>query len=88
MEAADENGNPVPYVEVKATASVTGAAILAAFGTGRPCTEENYTKGEITLYKGAALAILRSGTQAGEAMLTVSAEGFGTAQIKIKVGEK
>ena len=88
VEAADEKGDPVPYVEVKATASVTGAAALAAFGTGQPCTEENYTKGEITLYKGAALAILRSGTQAGEAILTVSAEDLGTAQIKIRVGEK
>ena len=54
VEAADANGNLVPYEEVKAAASVTGAASLLAFGTGRPCTEENYTKSEITLYKGAA----------------------------------
>lgn len=85
VEAADANGNLVPYEEVKAAASVTGAASLLAFGTGRPCTEENYTKSEITLYKGAALAILRSGTQGGEAILKVSADGLGEAKIKVNV---
>ncbi len=85
IEAVDENGKPVHYVEVKVSASVTGAAALVAFGTGRPCTKENYTKGEITLYKGTALAILRSGTQAGEAVLKISAEDLGDAELTIPV---
>ena len=85
IEAADGAGNPVHYAEAKAAASVTGKAALAAFGTGRPCTEEKYTKGEITLYKGTALAVLRAGIQTGEAVLKVSAEGFGEAELTIPV---
>jgi len=54
-----------------------GAATLAAFGTGRGCTEENY--------KGAALAILRSGTETGKATLTVSAEELQAAVVEITV---
>lgn len=85
VEAADADGIPIPYAEIRAAASVTGEAVLAAFGTGRPCTEENYMKGEITLYKGTALAILRSGTQAGKAVLKVSAERFGETEICVSV---
>ncbi len=85
VEAVDESGNPVPYVEVKATAKAEGAATLIAFGTGRGCTEENYTKGEITLYKGTALAILRSGLKAGRAKLTVTADGLGAAEEEIRI---
>lgn len=61
----DEAGNADPYAEVKATARVEGAAQLMAFGTGRCCTDENYDKGEITLYKGTAPAILRSDVDEG-----------------------
>ncbi|MBE6978845.1 MAG: glycoside hydrolase family 2 protein [Ruminococcaceae bacterium] len=85
VEAVDKNGNPVPYVEAKTTVKAEGAAQLVAFGTGRGCTEENYTKGEITLYKGTALAILRSGTEAGIATLTVSAEELGTDKKEFRV---
>ncbi len=85
VEAVDENGNFVPYVEVKATAKAEGAAALIAFGTGRGCTEENYTAGEITLCKGAALAILRSGLETGTAKLTVTADGLGTAEKEIRI---
>lgn len=85
VEAADAAGNPVPYGEVSARAAASGAATLAAFGTGRPCTEENYTRGEAVLYKGAALAILRAGTKPGDAVLEVSAEGLGKAEQRIRV---
>lgn len=88
VEAVDENGNFVPYVEVKATAKAEGAATLIAFGTGRGCTEENYTKGEITLYNGTALAILRSGTGAGTAKLTVSADALQTAAVVIHIQQE
>ena len=85
VEAVDADGNHIPYVEAKATAKAEGAAQLAAFGTGRACTEENYTKGSVTLYRGTALAILRSGVDTGRAKLTVSAEGLGTADTEIQI---
>lgn len=85
VEAVDAQGNPVPYVEETVTAEVDGAAVLAAFGTGRGCTEENYTTGRIPLYKGTALAILRASTEAGTAILRVSADGLHSAAIALKV---
>lgn len=86
VEAVDGAGNPVPYAEAKTTAQVEGAATLAAFGTGRPETEENYTRGEITLYGGKALAIVRAGTEAGNALLTVTADGLVSATLALTVG--
>ena len=88
VEAVDAAGNLIPYVEAKATAKAEGAAQLAAFGTGRTCTEENYTAGNITLCRGTALAILRSGVNTGRAKLTVSAEGLGTAETEIQIQEQ
>lgn len=85
VEAVDEHGNHIPYVEAEATAVAEGAAVLAAFGTGRACTEENYTAGKITLYGGTALAILRSSVEPGSGKLTVSAEGLGTAALEIQI---
>lgn len=85
VEVVDQDGNPVPYVEAKATATVEGTAILAAFGTGRPATEENYTKGEVTLYKGAALAIVCAGAEAGTARLTVTVEGLPPATLELTI---
>lgn len=83
VEAVDAQGNPVPYAEPIATAKAEGSANLAAFGTGRGCTEENYTTGQITLYHGTALAILRASENKGSAALTVSADGLGQATLKI-----
>ena len=85
VEVVDRCGNLVPYVEATATSVVEGAATLAAFGTGRPETEENYTKGEITLYKGAALAIVRAGMTAGHALLTVTVEGLPPAALELEI---
>lgn len=85
IEAVDENGLPVPWLECKANAGVDGAAVLVAFGTGRPCTEENYTKGETMLYQGKALAILRAGTEQGKARLTVEAQGLQPATVEIEL---
>lgn len=85
IDAADGDGAPIPFVEEKITAAVSGAARLVALGTGRPCTEENYQCGEIMLYRGSALAILRSGTAPGTAALKISSEKLGNAQIELSV---
>ena len=85
VEAVDADGNHVPYVETAACAKAEGAAALAAFGTGRGCTEENYTSGRVTLFKGTALAILRASTEAGTACLQISADGLQSASTEIRV---
>lgn len=85
IEVVDADGNAVPYVEKKAVARVEGAAALAAFGTGRPVTEENYTRGEVTSYKGRILAVIRSGYETGKAVLTVSMEGLPEAKLELEI---
>lgn len=85
IEAVDSNGILIPYIESQITAVVEGAATLAGLGTGRPVTEENYTKGTICLYRGRALAVVRAGFEAGQASLTVAAEGFPVATLSLEV---
>lgn len=85
VEVVDMEGNLVPYAEVEVDAKVEGAAVLAAFGTGRPVTEENYTVGKVVSYQGRMLAIVRSGYETGMAKLIVSAEGLSSAELELSV---
>lgn len=85
VEVVDADGNPVPYVEREAAAGVEGAAVLAAFGTGRTVTEENYTAGKTVAYQGKILAVVRAGYEPGEAVLKVKMEGFAEAELKLDV---
>lgn len=77
IEIVDEEGNYVPYAETELTARAEGAAVLAAFGSARPETEENYTAGRTAAYQGRALAILRAGYGPGDVTLTVRGEKIG-----------
>jgi beta-galactosidase len=83
VEIIDENGERVPFAEVKLTANADGAGTLAAFGTARPKTDENYTKGEITTFEGRTMAIVRAGYEAGIARLEISGEGFETVACEL-----
>jgi beta-galactosidase len=53
------------------TAIVTGPGELAAFGSGRPCTEEGYQAGAHTTFDGRALAVVRA-TGPGDITLAVA----------------
>ncbi|MBT2291509.1 DUF4982 domain-containing protein [Paenibacillus albidus] len=85
IEIVDSEGRLIPTAELKATAKAEGAVTLAAFGTGRPQTTENYTKGEFTSYKGRLLAIVRAGYEAGVSTLKVDIDGLNSASIEISV---
>lgn len=84
IEAVDKEGNFVWNAERLARATVEGAGVLAAFGTGKPDTDENYTTGEFTSYRGKMLAIVRSGYETGKAVLTVTMEGLGEAVLELE----
>ncbi len=86
VELQDDAGRVVPYADNPLRASVSGSAALQGFGTGNPITDQNYAKGAFDAYKGRAIAVLRAGYDAGEACLTVEAEGIGSASIVITVG--
>ena len=87
-ELIDENGSVVPDADALLKAEITGAAELLGFGSGNPITDENYSKGRFTSYQGKALAVLRAGYEAGEAKLTVSAEGLEKAEITLLLEEE
>lgn len=83
-ELVDKDGCLVPDAAIPMTAQVTGAASLAGFGSANPITEENYTAGRFTSYRGRVLAALRDGRDRGQAELTVTAEGLESARIVIE----
>mgnify|MGYP000492398449 CR=1 FL=1 len=85
VEIIDANGRLVPTAELKATAQVEGAATLAAFGTGRPETTENYANGKFTSYKGRLQAIVRAGYEPDMSVLTIYIEGLTTVSVEIPV---
>lgn len=86
VEFADSEGNAIPYVEIEATAEVSGNADLLAFGSARPATEENYTVGKAISYRGKLLAVIRSGTESGTAILSVKTKDLPEAVCEIKIG--
>lgn len=79
IEVVDQDGNFVWNAERLARATVEGMGVLAAFGMGKPDTDENYTIGEFTSYRGKMLATVRSDYETGKAVLTVTMEGLGEA---------
>ncbi len=76
VEVVDSEGRIVPDAAVCIKAATEGEGKLAAFGSGNPITQENYTDGETTCFDGRALAVIRSGYEAGGITLTVEAEGL------------
>lgn len=79
IEVVDEEGRRVPDAALPMTAAVSGAAVLAGFGSAAPVTEELYSTGTFTSYQGRLQAVLRSGYEPGEAVLTVRCEALDKA---------
>ena len=82
-EITDADGNVVPDAALPMSVQVTGGAALAGFGSANPLTEENYTSGSFTSYRGRALAILRAKASGGKAKITVSADGVESVSIEV-----
>ena len=85
IEITDQDGNVVPDAEIRLTASLTGPACLAGFGTGNPVTDEDYTDNVTQSFRGRAQAIIRAGRETGQAILTVSGEGLPTEKTDLSV---
>ena len=85
VEVTDGEGRIAPDAGPAMRAEASGAAELLGFGSGNPITEENYTRGQFSAFQGSALAVLRAGYETGEASLTVRAEGFDPAEIRLTV---
>ena len=87
VEIVDCEGNLVPDAAVLLKAETEGPGRLLGFGSANPITQENYTTGSFTAWHGRALAVIRSGYEAGEVTLAVKAEGLEAAGISIAVCE-
>ena len=85
IEVTDAEGNLVPDAAVALKASVTGAGCLQGFGSANPITDENYSAGSFTSYRGGALAVVRAGFEPGTAVLTVENENLGKVTVEIPV---
>lgn len=67
---------------------VSGAGSLQGFGSAVPNTENGFCTGTYATYHGRALIAVRAGYQAGEATVTVKAEGLEPAEISVRVMER
>jgi beta-galactosidase len=75
-EVIDKDGNLVNYAENDVTFTVSGCADLIAVGSGDPATEQSFSGDHRKLFKGKALAIVRSNGCAGEIIVEAQADGF------------
>ncbi|MBQ8611126.1 MAG: DUF4982 domain-containing protein [Oscillospiraceae bacterium] len=73
VQLQDAAGIPVPAKGLPLKATVTGDAVLAAFGTGDPIPGYDYADGCITSFGADALLILRKTAPAGTVRITVEA---------------
>ena len=85
VEVVDKNGIRVPTDSVVASAKVEGNAQLIAFGNAHPKTDESYSAGVFTAYKGQFLAIIKASDTPGNASLIVESAGLKTAEYQIIV---
>ncbi|MCR5178585.1 MAG: DUF4982 domain-containing protein [Lachnospiraceae bacterium] len=76
IEIRDKDGNIVPDTDLKLTAEIEGNAVLAAFGSGNPVTDEDYTDPHTTSFRGRAMAVIRAAYEAGAIGLKVLADGL------------
>jgi beta-galactosidase len=85
VELADENGIVVPISGVSLSATVTGAASIAGFGSADPKPADSFVNGLSHTHDGRALAVVRAGYQPGDVTLSVTSDGFGAASVPIAV---
>lgn len=85
VQVADKSGNIVPTDSRMVNFKVSGDAEFLATANGDPTCLLSFDQPQMKLFSGAATAIVRAGTNKGEATLTVTAPGVKAATIKINV---
>ena len=64
---------------------IEGVGTLQGFGSANPVSEENFFDFERTTFNGRGMAVIRSGSESGEIIVTASCEGCETKRVRIKV---
>lgn len=87
VEICDSDENIVPNAQIRLEAVLEHkeCAALAGFGSSNPITEDNYSSGRCTSFRGKATAVIRSGYETGAVLFKVSADTLGTAECTIQI---
>lgn len=85
IEFTDENGNLKPAIEQRVEIEVRGAASLIGFGSALYKTNEVFRNPYHDAYRGRCLAVIKAGSAAGQAAITVSTTGAAPVTIKVEV---
>ena len=85
VELLDAEGNLVPNADLLLYFTAYGPGSVLAVGNGNPLSEEKYVGNQRRIYEGRAMAVIRSNGEAGQIVLTVSAEGIRPASTVIRV---
>lgn len=87
IEIVDEEGNIVPDTDIPVNIEFSGSGAIIASGNAAPDDMESFRSLTPKTFRGRAIAILQPNEKAGELSLSVSAEGLGSANVKIVVIE-
>ncbi|WP_232841583.1 DUF4982 domain-containing protein [Caldicellulosiruptor acetigenus] len=82
--AVDKNGREVVFADNRIVVEIEGVGELVALGSSNPLSTEPFVSRERRLFKGHALAIVKSIGKEGEIKLEVLADGLDGAQTLIK----
>ncbi len=85
VEVTDENGDRVPVSDNSLHFTVCGAGSLLAVGNGDPVSTEPFTGNVRKVWRGLAMAVIRTSGEKGDLLLTVSAEGLTPASLYLPV---
>ncbi|MCL2741856.1 MAG: DUF4982 domain-containing protein [Oscillospiraceae bacterium] len=85
VELLDADGNMAHGADAELHFTVSGAGSLLAVGNGDPASEEMYVGAVRRAHQGRAMAVIKSGGCAGEAVLCASAEGIRASSVLVTV---
>ena len=84
VEAIDEKGRLQVNADQEVRFTVTGAATIAAVGSGDEQSQESYAGNAFNLFHGRALVVLRSVRNSGKIKLLANADRLTAASIVIE----
>jgi beta-galactosidase len=83
VDIVDPDVLVVKWADPEISFEVTGAGELIAIGTANPLSEELYVGNKRKAWNGHLMAVVRSNGQAGDIMLTASADGLKAIEIRL-----
>jgi len=86
VELVDENGLRDPKADYPVKIEVSGPGTLASLANANPMSTESFLMPTRKAWQGRCLAIIKSGKEPGDIVVTASSNGLKSAKIVIKSG--